>query len=120
MNGEEELLLEFMVRIKCKEGYYADEFEERYCRIVEEIHIIKEEQAEARRKRHLTDNYEQRLKDMNGYFQQQTCQMMEFDKNLARRLISNIKIASAERWLIQFQSESSWNRKLDTSKEWAG
>ena len=58
----------------------------------------------SKRKRHLADNYEQRLKDMDSFLQQQTCQISKFDNDLVRRLISNIKVVSAEKLLIQFQS----------------
>lgn len=87
-----------------KVGSYTDEFDERYRRIAEEITTLKEEQIEARRKKKLADSYEQRLKDMDSFLQQQTCQISEFDNDLVRRLISNIKVVSAEKLLIQFQS----------------
>lgn len=87
-----------------QQGSYTDEFDERYHKIAEEINILKDEQSKAKRKRHLADNYEQRLKDMDSFLQQQTCQISEFDNDLVRRLISNIKVVSAEKLLIQFQS----------------
>ena len=85
-------------------GSYTDEFDERYRRIAEEITNLKEEQIEARRKKKLADSYEQRLKDMDGFLEQQTCQIPEFDNDLVRRLIASIKVVSAEKVVIQFQS----------------
>lgn len=93
-----------LIAENAQQGSYTDEFDERYRKIAEEINILKEEQSEARRNRHLADNYEQRLKDMDSFLQQQTCQISEFDNDLVRRLISNIKVVSAEKLLIQFQS----------------
>lgn len=87
-----------------KVGSYTDEFDKRYRRIAEEITTLKEEQIEARRKKKLADSYEQRLKDMDSFLEKQTCQIPEFDNDLVRRLISNIKVVSAEKLLIQFQS----------------
>ena len=70
----------------------------------EEITILKEEQIEARRKKKLAASYEQRLKDMDSFLEKQTCQIPEFDNDLVRRLIASIKVVSAEKLIIQFQS----------------
>lgn len=85
-------------------GSYTDEFDERYRRIAEEITTLKEEQIETRRKKKLADSYEQRLKDMDSFLEKQTCQIQEFDNDLVRRLIVSIKVVSAEKLTIQFQS----------------
>ena len=85
-------------------GSYTDEFDERYRRIAEEITILKEEQIEARRKKKLAASYEQRLRDMDSFLEKQTCQIPEFDNDLVRRLIASIKVVSAEKLIIQFQS----------------
>lgn len=85
-------------------GSYTDEFDERYRRIAEEITTLKEEQIETRRKKKLADSYEQRLKDMDSFLEKQTCQIPEFDNDLVRRLIASIKVVSAEKLIIQFQS----------------
>ena len=85
-------------------GSYTDEFDERYRRIAEEINTLKEKQIETRRKKKLADSYEQRLKDMDSFLEKQTCQIPEFDNDLVRRLIASIKVVSAEKLIIQFQS----------------
>ena len=83
---------------------YTDEFDERYRRIAEEISTLKEEQLEARRKKKLAESYNRRVQDMDNFLKQQTYQMPEFDNDLVRRLIANIKVVSADKLLIQFQS----------------
>ena len=85
-------------------GAYTDEFDERYRRIAEEINKLKEEQIEARRKKKLATSYEQRVKDMDSFLQDQTYRIPEFDNDLVRRLIATIKVVSAEKLIIQFQS----------------
>ena len=115
--GREQELDEYDEKIKAKQeemvsliaenaaiSSYTDEFDERYRRIAEEISTLKEEQLEARRKKKLAESYDQRLKDMDSFLKQQTYQMPEFDNDLVRRLIANIKVVSADELLIQFQS----------------
>lgn len=93
-----------LIAENAKEGSYTQEFDERYRRIAEEINALKEEQAEAKRKKKLAEDYEQRVKDMDAFIKQSTCQIPEFDNDLVRRLIANIKVVSAEKLIIQFQS----------------
>jgi len=85
-------------------GFYTEEFDERYRRIADEINALKEAQIEARQKKKLEDSYEQRVKEMDNFLQNQTCRIPEFDNDLVRRLIATIKVASGEKLIIQFQS----------------
>jgi len=85
-------------------GSYTEEFDERYRRIADEINALKEAQIEARQKKKLADSYEQRVKDMDNFLQNQTYRIPEFDNDLVRRLIATIKVASGEKLIIQFQS----------------
>lgn len=94
-----------LIAENAKEGSYTQEFDERYCRIAEEINALRKEQAEAKRKKKLAEDYEQRIKDMDVFIKQSTCQIPEFDNDLVRRLIASIKVVSAEKLIIQFQSE---------------
>ena len=99
---EEEMVA--LIAENARVGSYTDKFDEKYRRIAEEITTLKEEQIEARRKTKLADSYEQRLKDMDSFLEKQTCQIPEFDNDLVRRLIASIKVVSAEKLIIQFQS----------------
>lgn len=99
---EEEMVA--LIAENARVGSYTDEFDERYRRIAEESTTLKEEQIEARWKKKLADSYEQRLKDMDSFLEKQTCQIPEFDNDLVRRLIASIKVVSAKKLIIQFQS----------------
>lgn len=99
---EEEMVA--LIAENARVGSYTDEFDERYRWIAEEINTLKEEQIGARRKKKLADSYEQRLKDMDSFLEKQTCQIPEFDNDLVRRLLASIKVVSAEKLIIQFQS----------------
>lgn len=65
---------------------------------------LKEEQAEAGKKKKLAENYEQRVKDMDAFLSGNSGQIPEFDNDLVRRLVASIKVISADRIQIQFQS----------------
>lgn len=93
-----------LIAENAKQGSYSDEFDERYREIAQEINALKEEQIEARRRRKLADNYEQRVKDMDAFIKNSTCMIPEFDNDLVRRLITSIKVISADKLLVQFQS----------------
>ena len=101
---EKEAEMVALITENARVGSYTDEFNERYRRIAEEITILKEEQIETRRKKKLADSYEQRLKDMDSFLEKQTCQIPEFDNDLVRRLIASIKVVSAKKLIIRFQS----------------
>lgn len=107
---EEEMVA--LIAENARVGSYTDEFDEGYCRIAEEINTLKEEQIETRRKKKLADSYEQRLKDMDSFLEKQTCQIPEFDNDLVRRLIARIKVVSAEKLIIQFQSGIVMEQKI--------
>lgn len=93
-----------LIAENASQGSYTGEFDEWYRAIAEEINVLKEEQIEARRRRKLADNYEQRVKDMDAFIKDSICRIPEFDNDLVRRLIASIKIISAEKLLVQFQS----------------
>ena len=101
---EKEQEMVALIAENASQGSYTEEFDERYQAIAEEINTLKEEQIEARRRRKLANNYEQRVKDMDAFIQNSNCRIPEFDNDLVRRLIANIKVISAEKLLVQFQS----------------
>ena len=109
---EKEAEMVALITENARVGSYTDEFDERYRRIAEEITILKEEQIETRRKKKLADSYEQRLKDMDSFLEKQTCQIPEFDNDLVRRLIASIKVVSAKKLIIRFQSGIVMEQKI--------
>jgi len=109
---EKEAEMVALITENARVGSYTDEFDERYRRIAEEITILKEEQIETRRKKKLADSYEQRLKDMDSFLEKQTCQISEFDNDLVRRLIASIKVVSAKKLIIRFQSGIVMEQKI--------
>ncbi len=102
-----------LIAENAKVGDYTQEFDEQYRKIAEEISTLKEEQAESARKKKLAENYEQRVKDMDAFISASTCQIPEFDNDLVRRLIAVIRVISADRIEIQFQSGIVMEQEID-------
>lgn len=97
-------------------GTYTEEFDKRYKQIADEITRLKEEQSKARCRRRLAQNYEQRVKDMDAFLQNTSQGLPEFDDDLVRRLIGNIKVVSTESITIQFKSGIVMEQQLN--EEW--
>ena len=93
-----------LIAENAKEGTYSDAFDRRYRKIAEEINELKEKQSQYRKNRRLAENYEKRVTDVENFLQNQSYSIPEFDNDLVRRLVSNIKVVSAEKLIIQFQS----------------
>lgn len=85
------------------QGEYNEEFNDKYRMLAEEIERLKKEQMEERRKNRLAENYEQRVKDMDHYLNTHTNRCMEYDDKLVRRLVSQVRILTADKIQIQFQ-----------------
>ena len=103
--GKERQPDEYSDRIKAKQdemtaliaenaeaGAYTQEFDERYRRVAEEINALKEKQAEAGRKKKLAENFEQLVKDIDAFIKESACKIPEFDNDLVRRLIADIRV----------------------------
>ncbi|MCI9126196.1 MAG: recombinase family protein [Eubacterium sp.] len=85
-------------------GNYNEEFDKRYQEIAEEIGKLKEQQMKERQERKLAEDYEKRVKEMDVFLQSNIQRIQEFDDDLVRRLVSNVKVLSAEKVMIQFKS----------------
>ena len=109
-----------LIAENAKTGAYTQEFDERYRRIAEEINTLKEEQAEAWEKKKLAENYEQRVKDMDAFLNGNSGQIPEFDNDLVRRLVSNIKVMSAAGYRYSSSPASSWSRRSGMNKPGQG
>ena len=88
--------------------------------IAEEINSLKEEQAEAGKKKKPVENYEQRVMDMDAFPSGNSGQIPEFDNDLVRRLVTSIKVISADRIQIQFQSGIVMEQEIGNEQNRAG
>lgn len=93
-----------LITENAKVGAYNEAFDRRYQKIAKEISELKEKQTQLRKNKRLAENYEKRVEDVENFLQNQSCNIPEFDNDLVRRLVSSIKVVSAEKLIIQFQS----------------
>lgn len=93
-----------LIAENAKEGVYSETFDRQYQRIAEEINELKEKQLETRRRKKLSEDYEQRVKDMDEFLKGNKIALPKFDDDLVRRLVESVKVLSAERVMIQFKS----------------
>lgn len=87
-----------------KKGSITEDFDEKYQRIAEQIKNLKQKKLDMVRERKQAESLQQRVTDMNDCLKKATCEVREFDNDLVRRLLQNIRIISKELIEIQFKS----------------
>ena len=103
IKGKQQEMIDLIVE-NAKTSAYSEAFDRQYQAIAEEIKDLKERQLETRRRKRLTKDQEQRIRDMDAFLQNTTPELPEFDNDLVRRLVESVKIISTDKVLIQFKS----------------
>lgn len=85
-------------------GIYSEEYDSKYKKIAQEIESLKKQQMEMKTKEQCLENYEQRMRDMDIFLQNNSNKIQEFDNDLVRRLIESVRVLSDERLQIRFKS----------------
>lgn len=93
-----------LIEENARQGAYNDEFDAKYRKIADDIEHLKQQQLEERQRKRLSEKYRQRVADTDNYLNTQTHKNLEYDDELVRKLVENVKILSAEKIQIQFQS----------------
>ncbi|MBU3220373.1 Recombinase zinc beta ribbon domain-containing protein [Desulfonispora thiosulfatigenes DSM 11270] len=94
----------FLIEENAKQGAVAEDFDDEYKRISEEINELKKAKLRLVQEKKQADRYEQRLMEMDSTLKTVRPQVKEFDEELVRRLIKSIKVNKGERLRIQFES----------------
>ena len=110
----EELQGEMLALIEenAKQGSIKEDFDERYKTISEQINDLKQKKLELVREQKMAANFQQRLDDMDACLKKTTCEVIEFDNDLVRRLLQNIKAAKDDLIEIQFKSGILMNQRV--------
>ena len=93
-----------LIEENARQGTVTEDFDERYKGISEQIDALKQKKLELAREQKMAENFQQRLDDMDACLKKSTCDVIEFDNDLVRRLLLNIKVVKDDLIEIQFKS----------------
>lgn len=101
-----------LIEENAKNGSITEDFDEQYQRIAEQIKDLKQKKLELVREQKMAENFQQRLDDMDACLTKTTCEVREFDNDLVRRLLQNIKAVKDDLIEIQFKSGIVMNQRV--------
>ena len=93
-----------LIEENAKKGSLTEDFDEQYQRIAEQVKNLKQKKLDLVRERRQAESFQQRVTDMDVCLKKTTCEVREFDNDLVRRLLQNIKVINEELIEIQFKS----------------
>ncbi|OLS01938.1 recombinase family protein [Tissierella creatinophila] len=102
-----------LIEENAKLGAVAEDFDDEYKRISEEINQLKEEKLRLVQEKKQAERYEERLDEMESTIKTVRPQVREFDEDLVRRLINTIRVNRRERLEIQFESGIVMEQMVD-------
>lgn len=93
-----------LIEENAKKGSLTEDFDEQYQRIAEQVKNLKQKKLDLVRERKQAESFHQRVTDMDACLNKTTCEVREFDNDLVRRLLQNIRVINEELIEIQFKS----------------
>lgn len=102
-----------LIEENAKLGAVAEDFDDEYKRISEEINEFKKAKIRLVQEKKQADRYEQTLMEMDSTLKTVRPQVREFDEDLVRRLIKVIRVNKGERLEIQFESGIVMEQTVD-------
>jgi uncharacterized protein YukE len=102
-----------LIEENAKKGAVAEDFDNEYKRISEQINELKQAKLKLVREKKQAENYKQKLTEMDSTLKTVKPQVREFDEDLVRRLIKTIKVNKGERLEIQFESGIVMEQMVD-------
>lgn len=93
-----------LIEENAKKGSLTEDFDEQYQRIAEQVKNLKQKKLDMVRERRQAESFQQRVTDMDACLKKTTCEVREFDNDLVRRILQNIKVINEELIEIQFKS----------------
>ncbi|WP_353096850.1 recombinase zinc beta ribbon domain-containing protein [Tissierella praeacuta] len=102
-----------LIEKNAKQGAVAEEFDDEYKRISEEINELKKTKLRLVQEKKQVDRYGQRLAEVDRTLKTVRPQVKEFDEDLVRRLIKTIRVNKGEKLEIQFESGIVMKQTVD-------
>lgn len=101
-----------LIEENARQGAVTEDFDERYKGISEQINALKQKKLELVREQKMAANFQSRLDDMDACLKKTTCEVRDFDNDLVRRLLLNIKAVKDDMIEIQFKSGIVMNQRV--------
>ena len=102
-----------LIEENAKQGAVAEDFDDEYKRISEEINELKKAKLRLVQEKKEAENYGEQLNEMESTLKTVRPDVREFDEDLVRRLIQTIKVNKGEKLEIQFESGIVMDRMVD-------
>lgn len=93
-----------LIEANAKTGSITEDFDKQYQGISEQIRVLKQKKLDLVHERRKAESFQQRVADMDECLEKTTCEVREFDNDLVRSLIQNIKVLNGDTLEIQFKS----------------
>ena len=102
-----------LIEENAKQGAVAEDFDDEYKRISEEINELKKTKLRLVQEKKEAENYGEQLNEMESALRSIKPDVREFDEDLVRRLIKTIKVNKGEKLEIQFESGIVMDQMVD-------
>jgi len=102
-----------LIEENAKQGAVAEDFDDEYKRISEEINELKKTKLRLAQEKKEAENYGEQLNEMESALRSIKPDVREFDEDLVRRLIKTIKVNKGEKLEIQFESGIVMDQMVD-------
>ncbi|WP_353095679.1 hypothetical protein [Tissierella praeacuta] len=102
-----------LIEENAKQGAVAEDFDDEYKRISEEINEFKKAKLRLVQEKKEAENYGEQLNEMESTLKTVRPDVREFDEDLVRRLIQSIKVNKGEKLEIQFESGIVMDQMVD-------
>lgn len=93
-----------LIEANAHKGEVTEDFDEQYQIIAEQIKTLKRKKLDNVREQKQVANFQQRVSDMDTCLKKVTYEVREFDDDLVRRLLQNVKVINEDTLEIQFNS----------------
>jgi site-specific DNA recombinase len=80
------------------------DFDEHYAKISSELRELQKKKTQYTEQEARQDSFQRRIEDMKKFLDTADCKLSEFDNQLVRQLIHNIKVVSKDKIIIKFKS----------------
>ena len=102
-----------LIEENAKQGALAEDFDDEYKRISEEINELKKTKLRLVQEKKEAVNYGEQLNEMENTLKTVRPDVREFDEDLVRRLIQTIRVNKGEKLEIQFESGIVMDQMVD-------